>query len=371
MRSAAFDSSSHYVEANLRDPQIGSFSYRDTTFFYGHKATEFTQSGALPAITATAEGVLLPAGSLELNGVALPAFTVGANQPLSAEAIVNWLNTPEVLNQTGVSASVVTVPVTDSRGIPVIDQTSREVLTQQVVRYSGLNVQFSFGAEGKPSHLSMLGLSTGLYASGANKESLLVYATGSPALETSLQVNVPAEAINISRPDITETLQITFRQEGSQLYYEMHTAASVLLARRRYDPQSGIPLPGHVLQFDRTPSAGDTFNVELNNNAAGDNRNLLSLIDLREAKLFNQQTVQEYYLTMVSTVGNVKNVAAMNRETSQIIHEHAVSQKSMIAGVNLDQEAADLIRFQQAYQAAAQVIQTSIKLFDTLLNTSR
>jgi flagellar hook-associated protein 1 FlgK len=46
-------------------------------------------------------------------------------------------------------------------------------------------------------------------------------------------------------------------------------------------------------------------------------------------------------------------------------------EKSNVAGVNLDQEAADLIRFQQAYQASAQVIQASIKLFDTLLNANR
>jgi flagellar hook-associated protein FlgK len=371
VRKAAFDAASHYVEANLTDPEVGSFAYRGSTFFYGHRATEFTQSSALPAVAAPADGILLAAGKLELNGIALPALTAAPGAALSAELIVNWLNSPALLSQTGVSASMVTVPVTDSRGIPVTDPVSGAALMQQVVRYSGDNVQFSFGADGKPADLSLLGLSTGLYASGANKESLLVYATGSPAMETSLQVNVPAEAININRPAITETLQITFKQEGAQLYYEVQTAESVLLARRRYDPQAGIPLPGQLLRFDRTPSAGDTFNVELNNNAAGDNRNLLSLIGLRDAKIFNQQTLQEYYLSMVSTVANVKNVAAMNRETSLIIHEHAVNQKSMITGVNLDQEAADLIRFQQAYQAAAQVIQTSIKLFDTLLNTSR
>ena len=59
----------------------------------------------------------------------------------------------------------------------------------------------------------------------------------------------------------------------------------------------------------------------------------------------------------------------MNLEASEVIYEQAKIQKSMISGVNLDQEAADLIRFQQAYQAAAQVIQASIKMFDTLLNT--
>ena len=111
--------------------------------------------------------------------------------------------------------------------------------------------------------------------------------------------------------------------------------------------------------------------MQVNANAASDNRNLLKLIAVSDEKLVNQQTLQQYYLTMVNTVGNVKDIASMNKETAQIIHDHAVDQKSKVAGVNLDQEAADLIRFQQAYQASAQVIQASIKLFDTLLNTSR
>jgi flagellar hook-associated protein 1 FlgK len=151
----------------------------------------------------------------------------------------------------------------------------------------------------------------------------------------------------------------------------LHDQNDLLIARRRFDESTGALLPGMSLQFDRSPVAGDVFDVRVNQNAASDNRNLLALISLRDGKLVNQQTLQEYYLSMVNTVGNVQSIASMNKETTQIIYEHAVSQKSQVSGVNLDQEAADLIRFQQAYQASAQIIQASIKLFDTLLNTSR
>jgi len=61
----------------------------------------------------------------------------------------------------------------------------------------------------------------------------------------------------------------------------------------------------------------------------------------------------------------------MNKDTSQILLDDAVKRQSQVSGVNLDEEAADLIRFQQAYQASAQIIQASIKLFDILLNTNR
>jgi flagellar hook-associated protein FlgK len=50
-----------------------------------------------------------------------------------------------------------------------------------------------------------------------------------------------------------------------------------------------------------------------------------------------------------------------------VVHEQAVSARDQVAGVSLDQEAADLIRFQQAYQAAAKVLQVASQLFDSVL----
>jgi flagellar hook-associated protein 1 FlgK len=217
----------------------------------------------------------------------------------------------------------------------------------------------------------MLGLSTGLYGNGAAAESLLVYTTGSTEPVT-LQINVPASAKPVDAPRLNEALQITFSKPvGQPLRYEIADQQGTRLSSQTFNAAQGVALPGLTLTFDRLPSDGDTFVVEVNANASGDNRNLLALIELRNAKVVNQQTLQDYYLGMVNTVGNVQKIASMNLETSEIIFEHASNQRSMVSGVNLDQEAADLIRFQQAYQAAAQVIQTSIKLFDTLLSSSR
>jgi flagellar hook-associated protein 1 FlgK len=49
------------------------------------------------------------------------------------------------------------------------------------------------------------------------------------------------------------------------------------------------------------------------------------------------------------------------------VYDQAVEAKDQMSGVNLDEEAADLIRFQQAFQASAQIIQISSKLFDSIL----
>ena len=145
----------------------------------------------------------------------------------------------------------------------------------------------------------------------------------------------------------------------------------MVIAQRRFDQTAGVLLPGMSLRFDSLPTDGDVFEVRVNQDTASDNRNLNALINLRDGKLVNQQTLQEFYLSMVNTVSNVQNITSMNKDTSQILLDDAVKRQSQVSGVNLDEEAADLIRFQQAYQASAQIIQASIKLFDILLNTNR
>ena len=377
MRIAAFDPASLYLDSNLASPADGTFSYRGTEFFYGHRAQTFVQSSGIAALTQAANDTynsspLIAEGSLKLNGSDLPELDIGAGNTLTAQLIADWINTANTGSQaTGVEAHVVTVPLTDSLGNVAVDTDTGEPLEQQVLRFTGASIEFSFGANGKPRHLSMLGLSTGLYGNGAAAESLLVYTTGSTEPVT-LQINVPASAKPVDAPRLNEALQITFSKPvGQPLRYEIADQQGTRLSSQTFNAAQGVALPGLTLTFDRLPSDGDTFVVEVNANASGDNRNLLALIELRNAKVVNQQTLQDYYLGMVNTVGNVQKIASMNLETSEIIFEHASNQRSMVSGVNLDQEAADLIRFQQAYQAAAQVIQTSIKLFDTLLSSSR
>lgn len=378
MRVAAFDPNSVYLDSNLTAPATGTFSYRDTEFFYGHRAQTFAQSSGIEALTQASNDVngtsspLIASGSLRLNGTELPALDIGAGNQLTAQRIADWINGANI---TGFAANVVTVPITDSLGNVVLDLNS-EPQSQQVVRFSGDLIEFSFGANGKPRHLSMLGLSTGLYGKGATADSLLIYTTDSlqatPTGATTFQISVPTQINQSVAPKLNEELRVKFIQPvGQPLQYEIRGKENVHISTQVFVAGIGVQLPGHTLTFDQLPSAGDEFIVEVNANASGDNRNLLPLIEMRNAKVLNQQSLQDFYLSMVNTVGNVQKIAAMNLETSEILLEHASNQKSMVSGVNLDQEAADLIRFQQAYQAAAQVIQTSIKLFDTLLSSSR
>lgn len=122
-----------------------------------------------------------------------------------------------------------------------------------------------------------------------------------------------------------------------------------------------------------TPQTGDTLSIEANLGGTGDNRNMLALGSLQTAKVFDSGTrnYQEAYSVLVGSVGAATHSASANRDAEETLLGQAVDRRSQVSGVNLDEEAADLIKFQQAYEAAARVIQTAQTLFDTLINATR
>jgi flagellar hook-associated protein FlgK len=95
------------------------------------------------------------------------------------------------------------------------------------------------------------------------------------------------------------------------------------------------------------------------------------LIALQDAPVVNgADTFSDAYFNIVNGVGSKARFSEITRDALQVVYDQAVDTKDEISGVNLDQEAADLIRFQQAYQASAQVIQTANRIFDSILNAS-
>ena len=107
--------------------------------------------------------------------------------------------------------------------------------------------------------------------------------------------------------------------------------------------------------------------------AVGDNRNMLSLIELRDAKTLKagSQGYTSLYGSTLSSIAVETRSAVSNAETELSLLRSAEDRLEGIRGVNLDEEATNLIRYQQAYQAAAQVITVANEIFDTLLMASR
>ncbi len=128
--------------------------------------------------------------------------------------------------------------------------------------------------------------------------------------------------------------------------------------------------------FQGTPDDGDTFVFGDNTGAIGDNRNMLALADLQLDKTMRNDSSGQatssfvnLYSTMIGDVGSQTRQALINNDTQVRLREQSQTAYDEVSGVNLDEEAANLVHFQQAYQAATQVIRVSNQLFDTLLNS--
>ncbi|MTW20713.1 flagellar hook-associated protein FlgK [Allochromatium palmeri] len=137
-------------------------------------------------------------------------------------------------------------------------------------------------------------------------------------------------------------------------------------------PVTTITGPGWEMDLQGTPAAGDLFTVELSKDRPGDNRNMLEMAGIQGERLIEgKTTLQGGYNTLLADVGTQTRRAQISRDSSEALLESAQQQREALSGVNLDEEAANMMRFQQAYQAAAQVIATSSTMFDTLLNAVR
>ena len=142
-----------------------------------------------------------------------------------------------------------------------------------------------------------------------------------------------------------------------------------------YSAGGNISYNGWTVQINGAPVAGDVFTVSTNTGGVGDNRNAVSLATLQLNNTLANNTAgnpttsyQGAYAQLVSTVGNDTRRVSNNSTAQQALLNTNIQAQQSLSGVNLDEEAANLLRFQQAYQAAAKIIQTSSTLFDTILN---
>lgn len=142
----------------------------------------------------------------------------------------------------------------------------------------------------------------------------------------------------------------------------------------------GVPVPytaGATFSFDGvsftmtgTPANGDTFSVAPNVSGTNDNRNaqLLAALAGRNLVANATTTFAGAYGELVASVGNATSNAQTEQTAQAALLSQAEAAQQTISGVNLDEEAANLQRYQQAYQAAAKVLIIAGTLFDTILS---
>jgi flagellar hook-associated protein 1 FlgK len=127
---------------------------------------------------------------------------------------------------------------------------------------------------------------------------------------------------------------------------------------------------GINVSFTGAPADLDTFTIGPNISGVGDNRNARLLGALQAKNILDNGTAtyQSAYAEMVSYVGNKTREAQVNGSASEALLAQAREAQQDVSGVNLDEEAANLLKYQQAYQASGKVMQIASTLFDTLLS---
>ncbi len=136
-----------------------------------------------------------------------------------------------------------------------------------------------------------------------------------------------------------------------------------------YTAGQTISANGWSFVLDGAPKAGDTFTMGPTPAGSSDNSTALLLAKVEQAKAFNDGTVTLSGALggLTTQVGAAARSADYSLQAQQVITDQAQSARDAVSGVNLDEEAADMLRLQQAYQAASQLISTADNMFQTIL----
>ncbi|MFT5691419.1 MAG: flagellar hook-associated protein 1 FlgK [Oceanicoccus sp.] len=203
------------------------------------------------------------------------------------------------------------------------------------------------------------------------------YDNSSPAFATPGQLTPPI-SINFTSPSTYEvydsstgpaTLLFTGTFTQGQKNPVFSTDPTVLPP---VVPPAAAPFYlGYQVELGGNPATGDIFTVGFNSGGISDNRNAVELGQLRINGILQGGSLnfEADYGRLVEELGSDTSQNRVSREASFSLLQASTNNRSSISGVNLDEEAANLIRFEQAYNASAQVISIARQIFDTMLRT--
>ncbi len=193
------------------------------------------------------------------------------------------------------------------------------------------------------------------------------------ALANTGRATVTPGSVNPPPPpnaNLTQPVTITFTSATTFNVVGTGTGNPVGVA---YTSGGAISYNGWTIQISGTPATGDVFTIGPNTSGTGDNRNALALAGLQTSALLagGSATLQDAYAQLVSEIGNKTRELQVNASAQDAVINQTEFTEQSLAGVNLDEEAANLIRYQQAYQAAGKVLQIAASLFDSILDIGR
>jgi flagellar hook-associated protein 1 FlgK len=201
--------------------------------------------------------------------------------------------------------------------------------------------------------------------------------TGTGSISAGVVTDINNPALQSPPGQLSPAVQIRFTSAAT---YEVIDAGTLaVIDTGNYDPATGADVfptqnlgidYGYQVRITGKPAASDTFDVAYNSGGTGDNRNALLMAGMQTDRLMNGGTssFNDAYGELIADVGSKVRQARVGSEVQGQILEQSQADWSSVAGVNLDEEAANLVRFQQAYQAAARIISVADEIFQTLIN---
>ncbi|MFN9726124.1 flagellar hook-associated protein FlgK [Acidovorax sp.] len=186
---------------------------------------------------------------------------------------------------------------------------------------------------------------------------------------------LPPNANAAAVPPALGGVQLTFNA-GPPITYDVLNRASpptTLATAQTYVSGTPISINGWEITLVGTPKSGDTVVVgnaldpkygDAYTRNAG---NASSLLGLRDVKMFDESTLSDGYASAIAQVGTRTQSALFATKLSEALANNLERDRTAVSGVNLDEEAARLIQYQQAYQASAKMIQIAQNIFDSLI----
>jgi len=199
--------------------------------------------------------------------------------------------------------------------------------------------------------------------------------------------NIASYRLDVSAtvPDVTYNLTNLFDGTSINDLNNITLANATAAAGFSISFPSGVLNAGDSFKIDPAIDAARTLRI---NNAitspkqvaaadmagfSGDNRNALKLAKLETQSIMQngKATFTQLYGQLVADIGTTTHSAQLNRDAQHVLFQRAKGARESVSGVNLDEEAADLIKYQHSYQAAAHVVSIAKSLFDTLIQAVR
>ena len=352
----------------------------------GAVAGPFAYPTAVPGSATAATGAPIvftgnpiAANAFAINGVSVGAIAAGTDAVTQGANVANAINLSAVPGVTATySATTGAVTLTGAGG--------RQIVIAGTVTDTGLTAGVTPGNTVVPAFTGVSPAVGGIAANALviNGVSVGAVTAGANAViqgaNVAAAINLVSASSGVTATSSATTGALTLSASGGRQIAISGTLTNTGLTAAVI-PGGTITFNGITFKVSGAPADGDVFMVERNSSGVSDSSNAVTLAGLqtvnllgKDASILGGQAVlnfQQAYAQLVSEVGNkTRQTQVMATAQQNLVAQTKQAQQS-IAGVNLDDEAANLLRYQQAYQASGKMMQIATSLFQTLLDLGK